>query len=40
VFVTADRGLADAARESGLTVFNPLYQPAEDLESIVGNEGS
>lgn len=25
VFVTADRGLADAAREKGLTVFNPLH---------------
>ncbi len=36
VFVTADRGLAEAARESGLTVFNPLYQEPEDLEAIAG----
>ena len=35
VFVTADRGLAEAAREKGLTVFNPLYQRAEELEEIV-----
>jgi predicted nucleic acid-binding protein len=39
VFVTADRGLADAARENGFIVFNPLDQPAEDLETIVGNDG-
>jgi predicted nucleic acid-binding protein len=36
VFVTADRGLAHAAREKGLTVFNPLHQRAEELERIVG----
>jgi predicted nucleic acid-binding protein len=36
VFVTADRGLAAAARENGLTVFNPLDQQAEDLEKIAG----
>jgi predicted nucleic acid-binding protein len=36
VFVTADRGLAEAARDRGLTVFNPLYQEAEDLEAIAG----
>jgi predicted nucleic acid-binding protein len=36
VFVTADRGLAEAAREKGLTVFNPLYQRAEELETIAG----
>jgi predicted nucleic acid-binding protein len=36
VFATADNGLAEAARESGLTVFNPLYQSAEDLEAIAG----
>jgi predicted nucleic acid-binding protein len=35
IFVTADRGLAEAAREKGLTVFNPLYQRAEELEEIV-----
>jgi len=35
VFVTADNGLAEAARESGLTVFNPLYQRPEDLEAII-----
>lgn len=37
VFVTADKGLAEAAREKGLTVFNPLYQGAEELEEIVGD---
>jgi predicted nucleic acid-binding protein len=35
VFVTADKGLAEAARAKGLTVFNPLYQRAEELEEIV-----
>lgn len=35
VFVTADKGLAEAAREKGLTVFNPLYQRPEELEEIV-----
>jgi predicted nucleic acid-binding protein len=39
VFVTADRGLAEAAREKGLTVFNPLYQRAEELDAIVGEDG-
>lgn len=34
VFVTADKGLAAAAREKGLTVFNPLYQGPEELEKI------
>jgi predicted nucleic acid-binding protein len=34
VFVTADNGLADAAMDNGLTVFNPLYQKPEDLEAI------
>lgn len=38
VFVTADRGLADAARANGFTVFNPLDQRAEDLEQIIGDE--
>lgn len=36
VFVTADRGLAEAARDSGLAVFNPLYQRAEDLDRMLG----
>jgi predicted nucleic acid-binding protein len=36
VFVTADNGLAAAAREEGLTVFNPLYQRAEELERLAG----
>lgn len=36
VFVTADRGLAEAAREKGLTVFNPLDQNPDDLEEIAG----
>lgn len=36
VFVTADRGLADAARENGFTVFNPLHQHAEELERLLG----
>jgi predicted nucleic acid-binding protein len=36
VFVTADNGLADAARDSGLMVFNPLYQQPDDLETIAG----
>lgn len=36
VFVTADNGLAEAARGSGLTVFNPLYQGPEELEVITG----
>jgi predicted nucleic acid-binding protein len=36
VFVTADNGLAEAARDSGLTVFNPLHQSAEELERIAG----
>lgn len=35
VFVTADKGLAEAARQKGLTVFNPLYQRPEELEEIV-----
>lgn len=35
VFVTADNRLAKAARESGLTVFNPLYQRPEELEAII-----
>lgn len=39
VFVTADRGLADAARQKGPTVFNPLYQRPEELEEIVGGPG-
>ena len=39
VFVTADNGLADAARQKGLTVFNPLYQHAEELEEIVATRG-
>lgn len=34
VFVTADRGLAAAAREKGLTVFNPLDADADDLEKM------
>jgi predicted nucleic acid-binding protein len=36
VFVTADKGLAEAARQNGLTVFNPLYQQPDELEKIVG----
>jgi predicted nucleic acid-binding protein len=39
IFVTADKGLAAAAREKGLTVFNPLYQRPEDLEMIAGTDG-
>jgi predicted nucleic acid-binding protein len=39
VFVTADRGLADAARENGFTVFNPLHQRPEELEWLLdGND--
>jgi predicted nucleic acid-binding protein len=38
VFVTADKGLAAAARQHGLTVFNPLYQGAEELETIAGTD--
>lgn len=34
VFVTADKGLAAAARDRGLTVFNPLDQREEDLEAL------
>lgn len=37
VFVTADRGLAAAAREKGLTVFNPLYQGPDELEELIGS---
>jgi|GEM_PF-1613515 len=36
VFVTADKGLAEAARQKGLTVFNPLYQQPAELEKILG----
>lgn len=36
VFVTADKGLAAAARKNGLTVFNPLYQGTDELEAITG----
>lgn len=36
VFVTADNGLAAAAQDRGLAVFNPLYQEPEDLEAIAG----
>jgi hypothetical protein len=39
VFVTADRGLVEAARGSGLVVFNPLLQRPEELESIAGAAG-
>ncbi|WP_420127680.1 type II toxin-antitoxin system VapC family toxin [Longimicrobium sp.] len=39
VFVTADKGLAAAAREKGLPVFNPLYEGPEELEKIA-NTGS
>jgi predicted nucleic acid-binding protein len=39
VFVTADKGLAAAARQHGLTVFNPLYQQAEELKTITGTDG-
>lgn len=38
VFVTADKGLAEAARQNGLTVFNPLYQRPDELEKIVGTD--
>lgn len=40
VFVTADRGLADAARENGFTVFNPLHQRPEDLERILVDDAN
>lgn len=36
VFVTADNGLAEAARQSGLAVFNPLHQAPEELEKLHG----
>lgn len=40
VFVTADRGLAAAARQSGFAVFNPLDQGMDELERIaMGNWG-
>lgn len=35
VFVTADKALADAAREKGFTVFNPLYQGPQELEELI-----
>jgi predicted nucleic acid-binding protein len=38
VFVTADKGLAAAAREKGLPVFNPLYQGPEELEKIASTD--
>ena len=36
VFVTADRGLAAAAKEHGLTVFDPNYQSEHDLQRLMG----
>jgi predicted nucleic acid-binding protein len=36
VFVTADRGLANAAKDSGLPVFDPLYHRPERLREISG----
>ncbi|HKP76074.1 MAG TPA: type II toxin-antitoxin system VapC family toxin [Longimicrobiaceae bacterium] len=36
VFVTADRGLYDAAREHGLAVYNPNTQHEAALEAMVG----
>ena len=38
VFITADKGLAAAARDRGLRVFNPLYELPEDLERLVREE--
>jgi predicted nucleic acid-binding protein len=34
IFVTADRGLAEAARDNGLRVFNPLVERPEELERL------
>ena len=39
VFVTADRGLAAAARENGFSVFNPLDQGMDELERITTGSG-
>jgi predicted nucleic acid-binding protein len=39
VFVTADRGLAAAARENGFAVFNPLDQEMDELERITTGPG-
>jgi predicted nucleic acid-binding protein len=36
VFVTADRGLAEAARKEGFAVFDPLYHRADRLYEIPG----
>lgn len=36
VFVTADRGLYDAAREHGLAVYNPNTQHEAALEALAG----
>lgn len=36
VFVTADRGLYDAAREHGLAVYNPNTEHEERLEALAG----
>jgi predicted nucleic acid-binding protein len=36
VFVTADRGLYDAARAHGLAVYNPNTQHEEALETLAG----
>jgi predicted nucleic acid-binding protein len=38
VFVTADRGLAEAARANGFTVFNPLHQRPDELERIIADD--
>ena len=40
VFVTADRGLAAAARDHGFTVLNPLNDGVEALERIAGTHPS
>jgi predicted nucleic acid-binding protein len=36
VFVTADRGLYDAARENGMAVYNPNTQGESVLEALAG----
>jgi hypothetical protein len=36
VFVTADRGLAEAAVTEDFAVFDPLYHRPDDLDAIPG----
>jgi hypothetical protein len=36
VFVTADRGLAEAAEKQGFSVFDPLYHRTDRLDGIPG----